>query len=71
MAAMLARHQCLEQAARFAAYAVVQEQTDPYAKAIQQLVEHSQELERALRALQARMAELEREASRQELRAVK
>ena len=50
-----------EQAARFAAYAVVQEQTDPYAKAIQQLVEHSQELERALRALQARMAELERE----------
>src|SRR5437870_13019945 len=59
------------EAARFAAYAVVQEQSDPYAKAIQQLVEHSQELERALRALQARMAELEREASRQELRAVK
>ena len=60
-----------EQAARFAAYAVVQEQTDPYAKAIQQLVEHSQELERSLRALQARMAELEREASRHELRVVK
>ena len=62
-----------EQAARFAAYAVVQEQTDPYAKAIQQLVEHSQELERALRALQARMAEMEREteASRRDLRAVK
>src|SRR5207247_6573285 len=35
--------------ARFAAYAVVQEHSDPYAKAIQQLVEHSQELERALR----------------------
>ena len=47
--------------ARFAAYAVVQEHSDPYAKAIQQLVEHSQELERALRQLQARMAEIERE----------
>src|SRR5216110_1432501 len=59
--------------ARFAAYAVVQEQSDPYAKAIQQLVEHSQELERALRQLQARMAEVERdaEASRRDLRAVK
>ena len=61
------------EAARFAAYAVVQEQSDPYAKAIQQLVEHSQELERALRQLQARMAEVERdaEASKRELRAVK
>ena len=61
------------EAARFAAYAVVQEQSDPYAKAIQQLVEHSQELERTLRQLQARMAEVERdaEASRRELRAVK
>src|ERR1700740_2373149 len=61
------------EAARFAAYAVVQEQSDPYPKAIQQLVEHSQELERALRQLQARMAEVERdaEASRRELRAVK
>src|SRR3954463_8322411 len=60
-------------AARFAAYAVVQEQDDPYAKAIQQLVEHSQELERALRAVQARMAELERAeaAKRDPLRAVK
>src|SRR3982751_318827 len=59
--------------ARFAAYAVVQEQSDPYAKAIQQLVEHSQELERSLRPLQARMAEMERdaEASRRDLRAVK
>jgi serine O-acetyltransferase len=61
------------ESARFAAYAVVQEQSDPYAKAIQQLVEHSQELERALRQLQARMAEMERdaEASKRELRAVK
>ena len=61
------------EAARFAAYAVVQEHSDPYAKAIQQLVEHSQELERSLRALQAKMAEVEREteASKRELRAVK
>ncbi|HWI39835.1 MAG TPA: serine O-acetyltransferase [Burkholderiales bacterium] len=60
-------------AARFAAYAVVQEADDPYAKAIQQLVEHSQELDRALRAVQARMAELERDeaAKRDTLRAVK
>src|SRR3954462_2177488 len=59
--------------ARFAAYAVVQEHSDPYAKAIQQLVEHSQELERTLRQLQARMAEIEREkdASQRDLRAVK
>src|SRR3982750_2587443 len=43
------------QAARFAAYAVVQEQDDPYAKAIQQLVEHSQELEREITALRERL----------------
>jgi serine O-acetyltransferase len=61
------------EAARFAAYAVVQEHSDPYAKAIQQLVEHSQDLERSLRQLQARMAEIEREkdASQRDLRAVK
>src|SRR6267142_209950 len=61
------------EAARFSAYAVVQEHSDPYAKAIQQLVEHSQELERTVRQLQARMAEMERdaEASKRELRAVK
>jgi serine O-acetyltransferase len=62
-----------EDEARFAAYAVVQEHSDPYAKAIQQLVEHSQDLERALRQLQVRMGEIEREkeASRGDLRAVK
>ena len=61
------------QDARFAAYAVVLEHSDPYAKAIQQLVEHSQELDRALRALQVRMAEIERDeaAKRDTLRAVK
>ena len=55
---------------RFAAYAVVQEQDDPYAKAIQQLVEHSQELERALAVLQEKLARLEK-AEREQLRAVK
>ena len=62
-----------KEAERFAAYAGVQEADDPYAKAIQQLVEHSQDLDRALRTLQARMAELEHDqASRKDaLRAVK
>jgi serine O-acetyltransferase len=59
------------QAKRFAAYAVVQEQDDPYAKAIQQLVEHSQELEHALRALHERLEELEKEPPAEQLRAVK
>jgi serine O-acetyltransferase len=60
------------QAERFAAYAVVQDQDDPYAKAIQSLVEHSQELERALAALNRRLSELEKQAEAPEsLRAVK
>src|SRR5262245_6032643 len=59
-----------KKAERFAAYAVVQEQDDPYAKAIQQLVEHSQELERAMAALQEKLARLEK-AEREQLRAVK
>ncbi|MFL6572394.1 MAG: serine O-acetyltransferase [Burkholderiales bacterium] len=46
-------------AERFAAYAVVQDQEDPQSKAIQKLVEHSQELERTLEALQDRLARLE------------
>jgi serine O-acetyltransferase len=57
-------------AERFAAYAVVQEQDDPYAKAIQQLVEHSQELERSLVALTDKLARLEK-AEREQLRVVK
>ena len=56
---------------RFAAYAVVQEQDDPYAKAIQQLVEHSQELERAVAALQEKLARLEKAEREQQLRVVK
>jgi len=63
-----------EKAARFAAYAVVQEHDDPYAKAIQTLVEHSQELERALAEVSDKLAQLERDAeaaARDHLRAVK
>ena len=59
-----------DKAERFAAYAVVQEQDDPYAKAIQQLVEHSQELERAVAALTDKLARLEK-AEREQLRVVK
>jgi serine O-acetyltransferase len=54
---------------RFNAYAVVLEHDDPYAKAIQQLVEHSQELERALAAVQEKLASLEK-SEREQLRAV-
>jgi serine O-acetyltransferase len=60
-----------KQAARFAAYAVVQEQDDPYAKAIQSLVAHSQELERSVAALQERLAAIEKDEQREHLRAVK
>jgi serine O-acetyltransferase len=60
-----------EQAARFAAYAVVQESDDPYAKAIQSLVAHSQELERTIAELQAKLAVLEKDQQREQLRAVK
>ena len=59
------------QAERFAAYAVVQEQDDPYAKAIQKLVEHSQELEKALAALNDKLASMEKDQQREQLRAVK
>ena len=55
---------------RFNAYAVVLEHDDPYAKAIQQLVEHSQELERAVAALQEKLSRLEK-SEREQLRAVK
>jgi serine O-acetyltransferase len=48
------------QADRFAAYAVVAEQDDPHAKAIQKLVEHSRELEQIIANLKERMVRLER-----------
>ena len=60
-----------KQAERFAAYAVVQEQDDPYAKAIQTLVEHSTELEQALAKLSERLADLEKDKQREQLRAIK
>jgi len=60
-----------KQAARFAAYAVVQESDDPYAKAIQQLVAHSQELERELEALREKLLRFEKDQQREQLRAVK
>jgi serine O-acetyltransferase len=52
--------QSAAQAERFAAYAVVAEQDDPHAKAIQKLVEHSRELEQALANLKDRLARVER-----------
>jgi len=60
-----------KQAERFAAYAVVQEHDDPYAKAIQKLVEHSQELEKALAALNEKLAGIEKDKQKEQLRAVK
>ncbi|MGH8737788.1 MAG: serine O-acetyltransferase [Burkholderiales bacterium] len=55
--------------ARFAAYAVVQNQDDPYAKAIQSLVDHSHELEQAVGTLSAKLADLERELARHQAEA--
>jgi serine O-acetyltransferase len=60
-----------DKAARFAAYAVVEGQDDPYAKAIQKLVEHSTELEQSIAKLQQKLAELEKDTQREQLRAVK
>jgi len=53
-------------ARRFAAYAVVQNQDDPYAKAIQEMVAHTHELEDAVAALTRRLAELEKELAEHE-----
>jgi serine O-acetyltransferase len=55
-----------QQQARFAAYAVVQNQDDPYAKAIQTLVDHSHELEQTVAALQDRLNRLEDELAAQQ-----
>ena len=64
------------QAARFAAYAVVQDCDDPHAQAIQTLVDHSQELHQTVRTLHAKLERLEQELAAREgaashLRAVK
>ena len=65
-----------EQAARFAAYAMVQNQDDPTGKAIQTLIEHSRELEQAVGTLTERLRRLEAEregegARTEQLRAIK
>jgi serine O-acetyltransferase len=68
-----------QQAARFAAYAVVQNQDDPTAKAIQMLIEHSRELEQAVATLTEKLQRLEEEraehdregAKNEQLRAIK
>ena len=44
---------------------------DPYAKAIKQLVEHSQDLETAISALREKLQNLEKDQERERLRAVK
>jgi len=59
------------EAARFHAYGVGQDVDDPYAKAIRQLVEHSQELEKTVAALQEKLQNLEKDQERERLRAVK
>jgi serine O-acetyltransferase len=57
-----------EQAARFAAYAVVQNQDDPTAKAIQTLIEHSRELDQAVAALTEKLRRLEAERDPEAIR---
>ena len=61
----------LQQAARFAAYAVVQNQDDPTGKAIQMLIEHSRELEQAVTTLTERLRRLEDERSKGDREATK
>ena len=63
-------------AVRFAAYAVVRDQDDPYAQAISSLVEHSHELEQTVQTLRARLDRIEAglaasESAGERLRAVK
>ena len=55
-----------QHAARFAAYAVVQNQDDPTGKAIQMLIEHSRELEQAVATLTEKLQRLEEERSERE-----
>ncbi|MCG6953841.1 MAG: serine O-acetyltransferase [Betaproteobacteria bacterium] len=56
-------------AKRFAAYAVVQNQDDPYAKAIQEMVAHTHELEESVAALSSKLAALEKELAEHEAQA--
>jgi serine O-acetyltransferase len=58
----------------FAAYGVVPNQEDPYAKTLQSLVDHAQELEQTVSGLSEKMRRLEQAAERskaEQLRAIK
>jgi serine O-acetyltransferase len=58
----------------FAAYGVMPDQEDPYAKTLQSLVDHAQELEQTVSALTEKMRRLEQAAERSKadpLRAIK
>ncbi len=60
--------------AQFAAYGVVPDQEDPYAKTLQSLVEHAQELEQAVSALREKMHRMEQASERskaEQLRSIK
>jgi serine O-acetyltransferase len=50
--------------AQFAAYGVVPNQEDPYAKTLQSLVDHAQELEQTVSALTEKMRRMEQAAER-------
>jgi serine O-acetyltransferase len=59
---------------QFAAYGVLPDQEDPYAKTLQSLVDHAQELEQTVSALTEKMRRLEQAAERsrtEQLRAIK
>ncbi|MBI1942809.1 MAG: serine O-acetyltransferase [Betaproteobacteria bacterium] len=61
--------------AHFAAYGVVQNQDDPYAKTLQALVDHTQDLEQTVSALTEKLRKLEQKltdnAKSEQLRAIK
>ena len=63
-----------QETAHFAAYGVMPNQVDPYAKTLQSLVDHAQELEQTVSALSEKMRRLEQAAERsrtEQLRAIK
>jgi serine O-acetyltransferase len=55
----------------FAAYAVEQGQDDPYAQDLRKLAQHSTDLEEALAKLKEKLAALEKDERREQLKAVK
>ena len=63
-----------EDKTQFAAYGVVPDQEDPYAKTLQSLVDHAQELEQTVSALTEKMRRMEQAAEHskaEQLRAIK